>query len=424
MATSSITFKRLAAFAPAPLAAALQAEKKATFTAADVQALAARFQDTQDFESSTYLREVLANLQVDSAAPAPADPITREAQLAAELAEKIAKAAKPIAGATGMPANHAVLYAEAGFSVEQSERGWKAGLPGGQALMFVKLGLSVDDAISLGAAKVDARKAYDLIAAGVPADVIPKAIAAGLEPYDLKSYTDAGFSFAQGVELKGLGVSPSHAPRFLTLDQVKVALTKGVDLSDLRPLIQGGFSFDQSLELLALTSSFELYPAVDVQKQGKLSFKEIVELVTSGAMKANRGCLTELVGAGFTVEQLKLTGKVNLNSNTIKGVLAAGYSPSELLTLWQANVGLSTHPSGQHLSEYHAAGFSVAQLLEAKDSGLDDYSVERFQQMGFSPDEMLTLARAGYGSTSKLQFDYLSLGLTPREALDLILSGD
>src|SRR5438552_420555 len=110
MSNATISFKKLTSFAPPQVVEALAElpPSKKTFTVAEVQALAARFADSEDFDSKTYLDEVLGSLGGGAAAPAapvqaPKDPITAQADAAAELS----KTAKAIEKATGMPDTHA-----------------------------------------------------------------------------------------------------------------------------------------------------------------------------------------------------------------------------------------------------------------------------------------------------------------------------
>jgi hypothetical protein len=416
--TRTISLKRLAAFAPPQLASALRDEDKSTFTVADVTALVGRFEDSQDFDSTTYLSGVLETLKVEPLA-APPDPLAK-ARLSAELA----KAATAISKATGMPRNHAELYAEAGFTVEQSERGWKAGLQGGQAFMYGHLGLSADEAIGLAEARVDSSKAYELIEAKVPAGLIPKAIAADMNARVFSRYKEKGFSPPDAIELAALELSADNAPNYLTLAQVKVAREKGYKFTTLYTLVgTKAFTFQQAQVLLDAVPKVEPYSIAAVQRLGKLSFDEVLAIAQSPTLKTNHEAVPYLVAAGFSVDQVSQCADISFKMNEIDHVLGSGYSPAELITLWQSGLGLAGAVSGQMLPTFHAAGFTLDQLFEVRPAGLGEFSVKGFETWGFSPDEMLSLARAGCGSTLTFKNDYLSLGISPREAFELIVGG-
>ncbi|MBK7860478.1 MAG: hypothetical protein IPJ65_18070 [Archangiaceae bacterium] len=422
MTTSkSISMSRLTAFAPPALATALREETKTAFTVADVKALAARYHDSEDFEGARYLDQVLANL--GGAAPVQVvtprrDPITYEAELAAS----VAKRARAIAEATGMPEAHAVLFAKADYTVEQGKRAWELELPGGQAFMYAKLGATPDQALALGKAKVDKMTSYELLSAKAPPELIPQIIDAGISAPDLKRYFEKGFSAADAITLKQLEVSAYDAPDFLTVDQIKTVRETEHPFQTFYTLTRHGFSFEEAVALLDRMPRVDIYIASDLKELGKFSFEQIVNFMESPTVKGNRKQFVALVAAGFDRKQLDACERFRFNDFVTKDAINSGYSTDELVQLWSQDLGLNGRMGSQSMPRMHAAGFTVAQVLEAREVGLDDYSVEKFQAYGFSPEEMLTLARAGYGSDSKLKDGYLSLGIEPRDAYDLIIA--
>ncbi|MBK7861823.1 MAG: hypothetical protein IPJ65_25040 [Archangiaceae bacterium] len=428
-ANRSISLRKLVAFAPAPVAAALAEQAETQLTVADVEALAARFQDTEEFDSKAYLKGVLENLGAPAApvAKAPPDPITAEAEAAAEKARQLREAAAAIEAATGMAAVHAELYASAGFTVEQSTRGWKAGLPGGQALMFTRLGVSVDDTIALGAAKVDARAAYSLVEKKVPPAQIPAFIEKGLvSENQINRYLEPGFTYSEIVELLELGISPDKVPARLSLAQVKQVLAEEQSLGSVDALTRDGtFTFEQALQVAAnAAASRDVRGVTTLFAGGKLTLPELLSLYGDEVFKPLLRYAGTMVGAGFSVAQLRdlATSNVSLG-NTLGQALSSGYSNEELIEMWKEGLGISSLPSASNLEDLHALGFTVAQLREVPGSGIVTHTLKQFARHGMTADDVLTVARAGYGSAYDFEKAYLDLGMTPREAVDLIRSG-
>ncbi|MBK7861825.1 MAG: hypothetical protein IPJ65_25050 [Archangiaceae bacterium] len=421
MSTKVITQRRLAAFAPDAVKTALVESGKSTFTTTDVEALAGRFRDSEDFEAAKYLGDVLANL--DAPVPAPRDPITAEAEDAAARAAKVAVAAKAIAAATGMPAAHAGMYAQAGFSVEESVRGWKAEMAGGQAFMFARYGLNIDQAIALSVANLGNEKVYQLLDAKVPPEQIPQLFELGKQEFQLRVFTDAGYSPADGIELLRMNLTRAdEVPEGMSVAQLKAQLEQGRSRDDLRRLLKdGAFTLDEAVGVLDGPLGSSALSARHLRTSLNLSLDDIGRaLSTQVGQKNNSWVVVSLLKAGFTLEDLDrgaLEFPANAKGDGLADALASGYSKAELLEFW------ATHPV-RELSEYRKAGFTIAQVKEAIEVGVTGPTFEGLRKLGYSPDEMIALKRAGYGSADKLRKEYLDFGISPADALALILAGD
>ncbi|MBK7863541.1 MAG: hypothetical protein IPJ65_34045 [Archangiaceae bacterium] len=410
---SSISLKRLSAFAPPSLETTLRAEGQTSFTVPEVEALAARYRDSEDFEAARYLDKVLTSL----AAPptsllSKGDPLRRDAARAAQ----VSKHAQALIGATGMPQNHAVLFAKASYSVEQARQAWQVELPGGQAFMYARLGLNPDQAIALGREKVDRVASYQLVEAGAPPELVGALLAAGLDAAALEKHRARGFGAAEALALKELGVGLSEVPDGLSVEQLKQVAARGHRFSRVRTLMaDGGFTFEEAMKLLALPST-DVRVAANLKKLG-LTFAEISDLMQSPTLERHADKLVDLIKAGFSRAQLD---RLDCPDKVRPGVFQSGYSPEQLLALFEAGAERSTRSSAPTLGTLYQAGFTVAQAIEAQITGLEERSIPRFQALGFTAAEMLALARAGYGSETKLQSDYLCIGITAREAYPLI----
>ncbi|MBK7865027.1 MAG: hypothetical protein IPJ65_41790 [Archangiaceae bacterium] len=261
---------RVVAFAPPQLRAVLDAATQDGLDVAKLRELLPGYRD--DFESKRYLEAIIAS----SSGPLPV--LQPEVVDASRAGQGVAQAARDIEQATQMPTANAELFAEAGYSVEQSRRAFAAGMPAGQALVLHKMGVETEAAITLGSLGRPPHRVYDLLKKGLAPELVGQALRDKLDTYHLPGYRTLGFTDAEALTLIGLEVYPPDIPPGVGVAALEAAAERGLRIAMLRELVRGGhFSFEQACALTEQLGPYFNTTRVRELAAEQLSVDEIVQ---------------------------------------------------------------------------------------------------------------------------------------------------
>ncbi|MBK7862219.1 MAG: hypothetical protein IPJ65_27155 [Archangiaceae bacterium] len=276
--------------------------------------------------------------------------------------------------------------------------------------------------------------------AGVPAGDIAKLVAAGMTvesweeltargPVDASSVSrliDEGVAqldWPNAQRLMSAGLIGSEVKQFLALDlpvtpgAKKAANGSAARLASIRARI-----FDSVARALTET---------------KLTVPELLKWTEAGVFdarlqssffpdKAHPEILgIEYAKMGLTFEQAKAAAGFTASSGYLKAAQAAGYSVDDFLDFNRAGFAkpfTNTRFYLGQLQTFAGAGFTAAQLVEAYPLALEVDDLRALSKAGCTADEILQLAHAGRADAQSFEDDYLSLGLTPSEAVAEILA--
>ncbi|MBK7862223.1 MAG: hypothetical protein IPJ65_27175 [Archangiaceae bacterium] len=277
----------------------------------------------------------------------------------------------------------------------------EAGVPAGEVARLVAVGMTVETWVEQRARrKVDASRVAGLIDEGI-----------------------AQYDWPSAQVLMGAGLSPGEVKQFLALDVPvqpgikNVANISATNLSEIRAKI-----FDNVARAIAET---------------KLTVPELLKWTEAGVFDTRLGTThfpdpknPEIIGIeyakmGLTFEQASAAASFTASSVYLKMAQAAGYSIDEFLDFNRAGfakVFNNTRFYLDQLGTFAKAGFSAAQVIEAYPLELEVDDVAGLSKAGCTADEILQLAHAGRADARSFNDDYLSLGLTPSEAVAEILS--
>ncbi|MBK7858486.1 MAG: hypothetical protein IPJ65_07655 [Archangiaceae bacterium] len=276
--TQPVNGARLAKFAPPQLRGALE---EATREGLDIERLRAMLPGYRDdFESTRYLEAAIGRatvvLQPDLAPGA--SPTSSKAAAAAQAKQRLDETARAIAKATGMPAANALLFAEAGYSVEQAQQAHAKGVPAGQALVLHAMGVETEAAIALGSSGHEPRTVYRYLKAGVPAEHVVEAIERNFDLKYLPAYQERGFTAPEAIELAARRLYPGAVPPGVTFEQIEAAHARGVSVPAVSELIDdGSFTFEQACTLVENLGPYARVRDVKDLAAEQLSVEEIIE---------------------------------------------------------------------------------------------------------------------------------------------------
>ncbi|MBK7862221.1 MAG: hypothetical protein IPJ65_27165 [Archangiaceae bacterium] len=291
----------------------------------------------------------------------------------------------------------------------------------------------IDRAAALDALEHGAT-AEDLLAwhpTGVPVADVAKLISAGMTLETWKEQRSRGPVNAAGVSgLIDEGIVPADWPSAQRL------MNAGLSLSEVKQFL--------ALDLPAMPRLKEMASrSADTQatlrakcfgnvalalEQAPLTVPEVLRWAAAGTFDTILN--DQLLGLayakmGLSFEQARAAAGFSIGSNDFRVAKEAGYSVDELLAFHAAGFGKPFSNTRFYLTQlgtFARAGFTAAQVVEAYPLALEVDDVRALSKAGCTAGEILDLAHAGRADAQSFEDDYLSLGLTPSEAVAEILA--